>query len=103
MWYNFLVLVHTLRYASSQSTWRVVLYIRYYLILRHVLRNQIIHSNTIIDMAMVQTWVQGIAAGMLHLHTEGVIHRDLAARNVLLTLGGQAKISGSNFDNNNGS
>ncbi len=25
-----------------------------------------------------------IAAGVLHLHCEGVIHRDLAARNVLV-------------------
>jgi len=53
----------------------------------------VIHSEAKIDMGMVQTWVQGIAAGMLHLHSEGVFHRDLAARNVLLTAGGQAKIA----------
>eukprot|EP01114_Cavostelium_apophysatum_P012180 TRINITY_DN2702_c0_g3_i1.p1 TRINITY_DN2702_c0_g3~~TRINITY_DN2702_c0_g3_i1.p1 ORF type:complete len:801 (-),score=165.69 TRINITY_DN2702_c0_g3_i1:48-2450(-) len=29
--------------------------------------------------------MSGIAAGMAHLHAEGVIHRDLAARNVLLS------------------
>jgi len=29
-------------------------------------------------------WIQGIACGMLHLHSEGIIHRDLACRNVLL-------------------
>ena len=29
-------------------------------------------------------WTQGIVAGMLHLHLEGIIHRDLAARNILL-------------------
>lgn len=27
---------------------------------------------------------QGICAGMLHIHLEGIVHRDLACRNVLL-------------------
>jgi serine/threonine protein kinase len=37
--------------------------------------------------------IQGIAAGMLHLHKHNIIHRDLAARNILLTESGQPKIS----------
>lgn len=26
----------------------------------------------------------GVAAGLMHLHAEGIVHRDLAARNILL-------------------
>jgi len=52
-----------------------------------------INSEAKINMEMVQTWVAGISAGMLHIHSEGVFHRDLAARNVLLTRGGMTKIS----------
>jgi serine/threonine protein kinase len=37
--------------------------------------------------------VRGIAAGMLHLHKHNIVHRDLAARNILLTSGGEPKIS----------
>ena len=28
--------------------------------------------------------MQGVCAGMFHLHAESVLHRDLAARNILL-------------------
>ena len=37
--------------------------------------------------------LHGIASGMLHLTSEGLIHRDLAARNVLLTQHLEPKIS----------
>jgi serine/threonine protein kinase len=37
--------------------------------------------------------IRGIARGMLHLHKHNIIHRDLAARNILLTSGGDPKIS----------
>jgi serine/threonine protein kinase len=37
--------------------------------------------------------VEGIAAGMYHLHRNNVVHRDLAARNILLTGSGDPKIS----------
>jgi serine/threonine protein kinase len=37
--------------------------------------------------------IRGIAAGMLHLHKHNIIHRELAARNILLTSGGDPKIS----------
>jgi serine/threonine protein kinase len=37
--------------------------------------------------------IRGIAAGMYHLHKHNIIHRDLAARNILLTEGGNPKIS----------
>eukprot|EP01118_Nematostelium_gracile_P005329 TRINITY_DN1677_c0_g1_i1.p1 TRINITY_DN1677_c0_g1~~TRINITY_DN1677_c0_g1_i1.p1 ORF type:complete len:586 (+),score=131.95 TRINITY_DN1677_c0_g1_i1:44-1801(+) len=53
----------------------------------------VLASDRNIDMRMVRMWIEGIAAGMLHLHSEGVFHRDLAARNVLLTEGNQAKIA----------
>jgi serine/threonine protein kinase len=41
--------------------------------------------------------IQGIAAGMLHLHKHNIIHRDLAARNILLTANGDPKISVLSF------
>ena len=34
--------------------------------------------------AMKLSIIKGTAAGMLHLHRQGVVHRDLAARNILL-------------------
>jgi serine/threonine protein kinase len=37
--------------------------------------------------------IRGIATGMFHLHTHNIVHRDLAARNILLTSGGDPKIS----------
>jgi predicted Ser/Thr protein kinase len=38
-------------------------------------------------------FVEGIAAGMLHLHRHNVVHRDLAARNISLTATGDPKIT----------
>jgi len=46
-----------------------------------------------IDTNMMMTLVKGVAAGMLHLHREGLIHRDLAARNILIGSGFQVKIT----------
>jgi serine/threonine protein kinase len=37
--------------------------------------------------------IRGIARGVLHLHKHNIVHRDLAARNILLTSGGEPKIS----------
>jgi len=37
--------------------------------------------------------VRGIAAGMAHLHSIGIIHRDLSARNVLLAEDYEAKVA----------
>ncbi len=37
--------------------------------------------------------VRGVAAGMTHLHKQGVVHRDLAARNVLLSESLKPKIA----------
>lgn len=37
---------------------------------------------------IVQAWIHGIAAGMTHLHAQGVVHRDLASRNILLSADG---------------
>lgn len=36
--------------------------------------------------------IKGTAAGMLHLHSQGVVHRDLAARNILLDGALRAKV-----------
>jgi len=53
----------------------------------------IIHSNEIIDEDTNFKIVEGIAAGMLHLHSEGIIHRDLAARNVLVKKNFNVKVA----------
>eukprot|EP00027_Filamoeba_sp_ATCC50430_P014974 CAMPEP_0168571928 /NCGR_PEP_ID=MMETSP0413-20121227/17640_1 /TAXON_ID=136452 /ORGANISM="Filamoeba nolandi, Strain NC-AS-23-1" /LENGTH=293 /DNA_ID=CAMNT_0008604899 /DNA_START=154 /DNA_END=1035 /DNA_ORIENTATION=- len=37
--------------------------------------------------------IRGIASGMFHLASEGIVHRDLAARNILLSAGLVPKIS----------
>ncbi len=38
-----------------------------------------------IDLQKATKFGKDIAAGMSHLHAEGIIHRDLAARNLLLS------------------
>ena len=38
--------------------------------------------------------MKGIASGMYHLASEGIVHRDLAARNILLSGTLVPKISG---------
>jgi len=51
------------------------------------------NSDQKLDSNLMMAIVKGIAAGMLHLHSEGIIHRDLAARNILLGKGMQVKIT----------
>jgi len=46
-----------------------------------------------IELSLKIEWMKQIAAGMSHLHEEGVVHKDLAARNVLLTKSEVCKIS----------
>jgi tRNA A-37 threonylcarbamoyl transferase component Bud32 len=50
-------------------------------------------SNTKLTEEQKMKLVQGIASGMFHLHKYKLVHRDLAARNILLTSGGEPKIS----------
>ncbi|KAL6060148.1 TK protein kinase [Balamuthia mandrillaris] len=45
------------------------------------------------DEATLIRWAKEIAAGMHHLHQEGIVHRDLAARNLLLTANLAIKVS----------
>ena len=52
-----------------------------------------LHSEKQMDNDLKLHIVKGIAAGMLHLHSEGVIHRDLAARNILLDENLNPKVS----------
>ena len=52
-----------------------------------------LHGDAHIDDAQKIKFAQGIASGMSHLHTEGIIHRDLATRNILLSEGLTPKIS----------
>ncbi|PRP89037.1 hypothetical protein PROFUN_02315 [Planoprotostelium fungivorum] len=51
-----------------------------------------LRENTV-DFAKKKEMMIGVAAGMIHLHAEGVIHRDLAVRNILLTKSMQPKVS----------
>jgi len=50
-------------------------------------------ENANISVEYKMRLVRGIAAGMFHLHKHNIVHRDLAARNILLTSGGDPKIS----------
>jgi len=50
-------------------------------------------SRKEIELTLKIEWMKQIAAGMSHLHEEGVVHKDLAARNVLLTENDVCKIS----------
>jgi len=50
-------------------------------------------SEKEMPLPLMKEMIHGIAAGMYHLHKEGIVHRDLAARNVLMTSNYQVKIS----------
>ncbi|KAL6071653.1 non-specific protein-tyrosine kinase [Balamuthia mandrillaris] len=50
------------------------------------------HADDIEPSQMIQ-WAIDIAAGLRHLHKEGITHRDLAARNLLLTAQLNVKVS----------
>jgi len=50
-------------------------------------------SDKKIDRTLTFKFLKGIAAGMMHLSSEGLVHRDLAARNILLTLNLEAKVA----------
>jgi RIO-like serine/threonine protein kinase len=46
-----------------------------------------------LDSDALTKFARGIAAGMAHLSTEGIIHRDLAVRNVLISKDGAPKVA----------
>lgn len=46
-----------------------------------------------VEWPSIFRWAQGIVAGLLHIHLEGIVHRDLASRNVLLDATSNALIS----------
>jgi serine/threonine protein kinase len=50
-------------------------------------------SNVKLSDEQKMKFVEGIAAGMLHLHKHNIVHRDLAARNIALTATGEPKIT----------
>jgi len=52
-----------------------------------------IHSGAKFDLALQYRILRGIARGLLHLHSEGLIHRDLASRNILLTANNDVKVT----------
>jgi len=54
---------------------------------------KLLKSSFILDENTVLRIVNGIAKGMLHLHSENVVHRDLAARNILVTENLEPKVS----------
>jgi len=53
----------------------------------------LIESDAFIEKNLMYQFLRGIAAGMLHLSSEGLVHRDLAARNILLTANWEPKVS----------
>jgi len=56
-----------------------------------------LHSSKPLTPKLTLNILQGIAAGMVHLHKEGIIHRDLAARNILLNAEMGAVVSDFGF------
>jgi serine/threonine protein kinase len=54
---------------------------------------QLLQQKPQLPLDQIIKIVKGTAAGMNHLHAEGIVHRDLAARNILLTETGEPKIS----------
>jgi serine/threonine-protein kinase len=46
-----------------------------------------------IPLPVWRYWMEGILAGIGHLHTRGIIHRDISPSNVLLSRGGVVKIT----------
>lgn len=36
-----------------------------------------LRTQSAIDISLKYKWIQGVAAGMLHLKEEGIVHRDL--------------------------
>ncbi|PRP76247.1 putative Nucleotide pyrophosphatase/phosphodiesterase [Planoprotostelium fungivorum] len=53
----------------------------------------LLHSRVTIEGKVLEKIIRGIAAGMYHLMTEGIVHRDLAARNILLDKTLECKVS----------
>ncbi|MBF8258407.1 MAG: Protein kinase protein [Actinobacteria bacterium] len=46
-----------------------------------------------IPLPVWRYWMEGILAGLGHLHTKGIVHRDISPSNVLLSRGGTVKIT----------
>jgi tRNA A-37 threonylcarbamoyl transferase component Bud32 len=46
-----------------------------------------------IPLPVWRYWMEGILAGMGHLHARGIVHRDISPSNVLLSRGGVVKIT----------
>lgn len=49
--------------------------------------------NLTIPLSVWRYWMEGILAGLGHLHSRGIVHRDVSPSNVLLSRGGAVKIT----------
>ncbi|KAF1967991.1 hypothetical protein BU23DRAFT_277669 [Bimuria novae-zelandiae CBS 107.79] len=56
--------------------------------------HQFVRRKYLVSASQVHTIVEGIAAGMKHLHSLGIVHCDLRPVNIFLTLGPPAPIVG---------
>jgi serine/threonine protein kinase len=65
--------------------------------LDHLFRDRGINARNPFSEAEIYNWARGIAVGMRHLASTGIIHRDLAARNILLDANYVPKISDFGF------
>ncbi|GBG31352.1 Protein kinase, putative [Hondaea fermentalgiana] len=57
------------------------------------MRDMLRDTNAIVPMATALSWARQVAAGLLSVHSHGLIHFDIKPANVLIDMGGRAKVA----------